>query len=88
MSRRPFNHKILSRLSTTSWLQKTPTTTLFAGKAQVSLTYLPTRSQIFSGGTCGPVIAGRLSENPNYKILVLEAGKDSKDMDNMHMAGA
>jgi choline dehydrogenase-like flavoprotein len=41
-----------------------------------------------SGGTAGPVIAGRLSEDPDATILVLEAGKDSAEMDNMHMAGA
>ena len=40
------------------------------------------------GGTCGPVVAGRLSEDPNLKILIIEAGKDSANMDNMHMAGA
>lgn len=43
---------------------------------------------ILGGGTCGPVIAGRLSEDPNVSILVLEAGQDSREMDNMHMAGA
>lgn len=44
--------------------------------------------ELFSGGTCGPIIAGRLSEDPNARILILEAGKDSAEMDTMHMAGA
>ncbi|KAK5065165.1 hypothetical protein LTR84_001001 [Exophiala bonariae] len=43
---------------------------------------------VAGGGTCGPVVAGRLSENPNVTILMLEAGQDSAKMDNMHMAGA
>ena len=44
--------------------------------------------RLYSGGTCGPVIAGRLSEDPNVTVLVIEAGKDSAEMDNMHMSGA
>jgi hypothetical protein len=40
-----------------------------------------------SGGTSGCVIAGRLAEDPNAKILVLEAGPDNADLENVHMAG-
>ena len=34
------------------------------------------------------MVAGRLAEDPNVKILLLEAGQDSAKMDNMHMPGA
>jgi choline dehydrogenase-like flavoprotein len=33
------------------------------------------------------VIAGRLAEDLNAKILVLEAGPDNADLENVHMAG-
>lgn len=44
---------------------------------------------ICGGGTAGPVVAARLSDGDTAsKILLLEAGKDSAEMDTMHMAGA
>lgn len=43
---------------------------------------------ICGGGTCGPVVAGRLSEDSNLKILLLEAGEDSKALENVHMSAA
>ncbi|KAK4952207.1 hypothetical protein LTR10_010129 [Elasticomyces elasticus] len=42
---------------------------------------------ICGGGTCGPVVAGRLSENSKAKILVIEAGSDVIG-DNINMSGA
>ncbi|KAJ7878667.1 GMC oxidoreductase-domain-containing protein [Mycena leptocephala] len=38
---------------------------------------------IVGGGTGGSVIANRLSENPNYSILVLEAGGSNADVLNI-----
>jgi len=33
------------------------------------------------------VVAGRLAEDPGLKILVIEAGVDNADLENVHMAG-
>ena len=32
-------------------------------------------------------MAGRLAENPNAKILLLEAGQHNRDLENVHMVG-
>ncbi|EZF10055.1 hypothetical protein H112_08593 [Trichophyton rubrum D6] len=42
---------------------------------------------ICGGGTSGCVVAARLAEDPNLRILVLEAGPDSADLENVHMVG-
>ncbi|ORY06407.1 hypothetical protein BCR34DRAFT_571409 [Clohesyomyces aquaticus] len=42
---------------------------------------------VCGGGTSGCVIAGRLAEELNATILVLEAGPDNANLENVHMAG-
>lgn len=45
------------------------------------ITLSPTGTEVFDfivigGGTAGSVIAGRLSDNPAYRVLLIEAGGD------------
>jgi hypothetical protein len=59
-----------------------------AGRAWIDiLEQVGSRLTYSSGGTSGCVIAGRLAEDINAKILVLEAGPDNADLENVHMAG-
>lgn len=40
-----------------------------------------------SGGTSGCVVAGRLAEDPNISVLVIEAGPHSENIETVHMVG-
>ncbi|KAL2862396.1 GMC family oxidoreductase [Aspergillus lucknowensis] len=42
---------------------------------------------VCGGGTAGCVVAGRLAENKDVRVLVLEAGQHNRDLENVHMAG-
>lgn len=42
---------------------------------------------IHSGGTSGCVLAGRLAEDLNVSVLVVEAGADNAELESTHMAG-
>ncbi|KAJ5131379.1 uncharacterized protein N7515_007418 [Penicillium bovifimosum] len=42
---------------------------------------------VCGGGTSGCVVAGRLAENPEVSILLIEAGQHNKDLENVHMTG-
>ncbi|KIW75491.1 hypothetical protein Z517_10232 [Fonsecaea pedrosoi CBS 271.37] len=42
---------------------------------------------VCGGGTAGCVVAGRLAEDDNARVLVVEAGPHNKDLENVHMTG-
>ncbi|KAG8671264.1 hypothetical protein FPOAC2_04594 [Fusarium poae] len=42
---------------------------------------------VCGGGTSGCVIAARLAEDPNVKVLVIEAGQHNEHLENVHMVG-
>jgi choline dehydrogenase-like flavoprotein len=46
-----------------------------------------TDSFYHSGGTSGCVVAARLAEDPNAKVLVIEAGQHNEHLENVHMVG-
>ncbi|KAL3491105.1 hypothetical protein BJX62DRAFT_251546 [Aspergillus germanicus] len=42
---------------------------------------------VCGGGTSGCVVAGRLAENKDVRVLLIEAGQHNRDLENVHMAG-
>jgi hypothetical protein len=56
-------------------------------KLRVDLFVLADHKPLDSGGTAGCVVAARLAEDASQKILVIEAGPHSENLENVHMAG-
>ncbi|KAH8729500.1 hypothetical protein BGZ61DRAFT_446482 [Ilyonectria robusta] len=42
---------------------------------------------VCGGGTTGCVVAARLAENPDTKVLVIEAGQHNENLETVHMVG-
>lgn len=75
--------------TTTQWNHPVNLSTMIILSAGEHIQF-PARSFLLTlsrGGTSGCVVAGRLAENPNVKILLIEAGQHNKDLENVHMVG-
>ena len=48
---------------------------------------LETKGLSSGAGTSGCVVAGRIAEDTNARILLVEAGPHNKDLENVHMVG-
>lgn len=71
------------------WLPKGLSTTSFAGTTTHVNAHFTSHADVVcpSGGTSGCVIAGRLAEDPDVSILVIEAGDHSDNVPATKMVG-